>query len=150
MEKSKLPKIYLALKIIGIVLGLTGIALLIIGLTKKTPSMAEDGWFEANAERGQLIFGGVSCFFIGLFLTISGFFPTMAKIQIKTKKHIMDTNSEDLKDIVDTGTDIVEGGVKKIVKSIKDADQIKYCSNCGKKIEKTANFCQYCGSKQKE
>lgn len=150
MKENKAPKVYLILKIIGFLMIAVGAVLIIVGLIQNVPSMGDDSWFNASTTRMGLIFGGLACCLFGIFLTITGFTPSIMKVQIKTQKHVINENADDLKNIADTGADIVSGGVGKIVKTVKDnIKDNKFCKFCGKEIDGESIYCPFCGKKQK-
>lgn len=146
---QKKPKIFLVLKILASVLIVAGIVLIIIGATMDNPDMSSSGWFDAQSSRNGFIFCGVGVLIVGIFLLLTAFVPSFQKINIKTKKYIIDQNKEDLQDISSQAADIVSPAVTKVTKAVKDgARQSKFCKDCGAKIDEDAKFCPFCGKKQ--
>lgn len=148
-NQAKKPKIFLVLKILASVLIVAGIVLIIIGATMNNPDMSSSGWFDAQSSRNGFIFGGVGVLIVGIFLLLTAFVPSFQKINIKTKKYIIDQNKEDLQDISSQTADIVSPAVTKVTKAVKDGvEQSKFCKDCGAKIDEDAKFCPFCGKKQ--
>lgn len=145
--KEKLPKIYLVLKILGIILCLAGLALLI------TSFCVDDSFSEMEKSVG-FMFGGMVGLMIGIIMMSIGFTPNMQKLMIKTQKHIINENREDLKDIANTQADVSKGAVKTVAGAVKEGmteevvEEKMFCKHCGKEIDKDSKFCQYCGKEQ--
>ena len=167
--KTKLPTIFIVLRIIALLLLATGITLVVIG------SKNDDARFMIPG-----IFGLILCLFLGII----SFIPSIQKTSIKTEKYIMETSKEDLKDllsttmgigigatsdaideneddfrnVVDKGSDIASGGLFKTARTIGrgikqgfgDAKGQKdvYCKYCGASIDSDSVFCKQCGRKQ--
>lgn len=140
-KKSKFTTAFLILKIIGPILIIAGIVCFVI-------SNSNFGNFENDNFMTYAIIGGI-CLFIGFICTAFGFVPDIAKLNIKLAKHIQNENKDDLKDIVDTGTDIVGEATTKTAKNIKKGlKDTKFCKNCGEEIEADSKFCSHCGAEQ--
>lgn len=142
-NQNKPPKIFLALKIVAGILIVLGIVLFIMSFTIGDS-------FEAKASSMGLRFGGIVCFIFGLFFMFIGFTPNIQKTMIKTQKHILNENKEDLKDIADTSADVSKDAVKTVAGAVKDGltEEKMFCKHCGKEIDKDSKFCQYCGKEQ--
>ena len=142
-NQNKPPKIFLALKIVAGILVVLGIVLFIMSFTIGDS-------FEAEASSIGLRFGGIVCFIFGLFFMFIGFTPNIQKTMIKTQKHILNENKEDLKDIADTSADVSKDAVKTVAGAVKDGltEEKMFCKHCGKEIDKDSKFCQYCGKEQ--
>ncbi len=140
-KKSKPPKLYLILKIIGTILILAGIALIIVSLAIKGENI--------EATRMGYRFGGICGIIIGGFLLYAGFLPLLQKNMIKTQKHIIETNKSDLKDISSDAGDIASQSAKKMATAVKEGlEDKKYCKYCGEAIDSDSIFCPYCGKQQ--
>ena len=142
-NKSKPPKIFLAIKIVAGTLIVLSIVLFILSFT-----MSDS--FETEASSMGLRFGGITCLIFGMFFMFIGFTPSIQKTMIKTQKHILNENKEDLKDIVDTQADVSKDAVKTVAGAVKDGleEDKMFCKHCGKEIDKDSKFCQYCGKEQ--
>lgn len=151
MKNLKTPKIYLILKIIGICLIALGVVLVVVGAIYYVPGMGEDGWFDETTKQSGLIFGGIACLLFGIFITFIGFAPNIEKTRIKTERYVIEENKEDLTDIANSKAEIKKDSVKTYAKAVKDGlkeEETKYCTNCGKKIDKDAKYCPECGAEQ--
>lgn len=141
MEKNNKPKLFLILKIIGII----GI---IIGIYGITLSIGGFGDFESN---DFMIGGFMTTFglFIGISCTVGGFIPELAKLRTKTAKYIQEQNKEDLTDIASNTADITSEAITKTTKAIKKGlKDTKFCKHCGSEIDKDSKFCTECGKEQ--
>ena len=168
-NKSKLPTIYIVLRIISILMLVAGVIFLIIGLTKNVPSMGQDGWFEASTSKSRTTFTGIGLLMFGGFLLYFSLAPTISKIVIKTQRYIVNENKDDLKGTMEDVTEIGMHGLNKnkdelhgIIKTGSQAffegknaaneqgssKETIFCSNCGKKINENSKFCRHCGSPQ--
>ena len=148
-KQVKKPKIFLVLKILASILIVAGIVLIIVGAVMGNPEMSSDGWFDAQTSRYGCIFGGVAAIMIGAGLLFAAFAPSIHKMNIKTKKYIIDQNKEDLQDISTQNAEIVSPGVTKVTKAVKEGlEEKKFCKECGAKIDADAKFCPTCGKKQ--
>ena len=135
---SNKPKHFLVFKIIGIagvLLAMTGIALVIIGF----------GNFESNLFLigGVLMPIGFMSGVIGLFI---GFSPEIAIMRTKSIKYIQTQNKDDLADIAENTAEITSGMVKTTVRAMNEAmrDTV-YCKHCGATIDSDSKFCSSCG-----
>ena len=148
-ENNKLPKIYMVLKIIGFSLLILGIILLILSFV-----LFKEQTFDSNVSKMGLRFGGACSIIFSFVFNFIGFSPNIAKLQVKTKKYLINENKEDLTDISSVSGDIAEPHVKKITKAVKEqltdesGENKKYCKYCGKPIDSDAIFCDKCGKKQ--
>ncbi len=71
--------------------------------------------------------------------------------QIKATKYVLDDNKKDLKNIVDTGTDISKDALKTTISVIKEGlseEKNIYCKYCGEEIDDDSKYCKNCGRKQ--
>ena len=150
MKENKEPGVYLFLRIIGFALLAIGIIVLIVSLLQKTPSMGDSGWYEAESARSGGICAGIGCILISIFLILMGFMPSFKKIEIQTKKYIMNENKEDLTNILDTTTDISKDAIVKTTKAVKKglAEDTMFCKHCGEVIDSDSKFCNKCGKEQ--
>lgn len=141
-NKSKPPKLFLAIKIVAGILIALGIVLFILSFTMI-------GSFDAEVS-SMLRFGGITCFIFGMFFMFIGFTPSIQKTMIKTQKHILNENKEDLKDIADTQAEVSKDAVKTVANAVKDGleEEKMFCKHCGKEIDKDSKFCQHCGKEQ--
>lgn len=112
-NKSKPPKLFLAMKIVAGILIALGIVLFILSFTLRSS-------FETEASSMGLRFGGITCLIFGMFFMFIGFTPSIQKTMIKTQKHILNENKEDLKDIVGTQADVSKDAVKTVAGAVKD------------------------------
>ena len=167
--KTKLPTIFIVLRIIALLLLATGITLVVIGSKNDEAKFMIPG-----------IFGLILCLFLGVI----SFIPSIQKTSIKTEKYIMETTKDDLKDllsttmgigigatsdaidgnedelrnVVDKGSDIASGGIFKSAKAfakgfksgLGDAQGQAdvYCKYCGASIDADSVFCKKCGRQQ--
>ena len=167
--KTKLPTIFIVLRIIALLLLATGITLVVIGSKNDEAKFMIPG-----------IFGLILCLFLGVI----SFIPSIQKTSIKTEKYIMETSKEDLKDllsttmgigigatsdaidgnedelrnVVDKGSDIASGGIFKTARAfgrgIKESfggtkgQADAYCKYCGASIDADSVFCKKCGRQQ--
>ena len=166
--KTKLPTIFIVLRIIALLLLATGITLVVIG-SKNDNAIIMLG-----------IFGLILCLFLGVI----SFIPSIQKTSIKTEKYIMESSKEDLKDllsttmgigigatsdaidgnedelrnVVDKGSDIASGGIFKSAKAFAkgfksgfgdaQGQSDAYCKYCGASIDADSVFCKKCGRQQ--
>ena len=136
-QKKKRKPIY----IIGAVLFFVGFAMFLFDLILV-------GSFVVGPILGVV---GMICIVIGSILGA----PLLTKVTTKYNKTIVDYAKEDITDLNTTMADTKIPATKKIVKAVKEslADdidvEVKYCTNCGRKLPKDANFCDKCGAKQK-
>jgi len=137
-EKTKIPKAFIVIRIIGFIL----------------LAVAVCSFIAAGVADIFALFpvGGVGLV-IGIFLTIVSFMPNLQKLAIKTSKYIIEENKQDLKDISSSGAEIVSEGVTKVTKAVKkglteDDSEKMYCKYCGGKIDKDSKFCSFCGGEQ--
>ncbi len=109
----------------------------------------DDSFSEMEKSVG-FMFGGMVGLMIGIIMMSIGFTPNMQKLMIKTQKHIINDNREDLKDIANTQADVSKDAVKTVASAVKDGleDEKMFCKHCGKEIDKDSKFCQYCGKEQ--
>ena len=166
--KTKLPTIFIVLRIMVVLLLATSITLVVIG-SKNDNAIIMLG-----------IFGLILCLFLGVI----SFIPSIQKTSIRTEKYIMESSKEDLKDllsttmgigigatsdaidgnedelrnVVDKGSDIASGGIFKSAKAFAkgfksgfgdakgQADV--YCKYCGASIDADSVFCKKCGRQQ--
>ncbi len=148
-QKPKLPKVYLVLKIVGSILFLIGLILFILSFV-----IFNEREFNSEVSSMGMRFGGLTCIIFSLVIIFMGFSPSIAKINVKTRKYVMDQNKEDLQDISSMGGDIASPGVSKVAGAVKDVfdgsddPNSKYCKFCGKKIDNDAIYCDKCGKKQ--
>ena len=142
-NKSKPPKLFLAIKIVAGILIALGIVLFIL-------SFIMSDSFETEASSMGLRFGGITCFIFGMFFMFIGFTPSIQKATIKTHKHILEETKEDLKDIAGTQAEVSKDAVKTVASAVKDGleDEKMFCKHCGKEIDKDSKFCQHCGKEQ--
>ena len=142
-NKSKPPKLFLAIKIVAGILIALGIVLFILSFTMI-------GSFETEVSSMGLRFGGITCFIFGMFFMFIGFTPSIQKTMIKTQKHILNENKEDLKDIADTQAEVSKDAVKTVANAVKVGleEEKMFCKHCGKEIDKDSKFCQHCGKEQ--
>ncbi len=161
-NKTQKPKIFLILRIIAIVLLITGIVLLVKSFNHDVPAMGESGWFEAESTQAGFRFGGITCIFISLPVFCWSFIPDIRKMSIRTAKYLQQETKDDIKDILDTNMDITRDARQETVDMLADGisktrgnntetttatKKTKYCSNCGGKISATSKFCEHCGTK---
>lgn len=70
---------------------------------------------------------------------------------LKTKKNIIDKNSEDIAYINQKEAELKSAGVRTTAKAIKegftDSDSV-YCKHCGASIDSDSKFCKKCGKEQ--
>ena len=166
--KTKLPTIFIVLRIVVVLLLATSITLIVIGSKND------------NAIIMMGIFGLMLCLFLGVI----SFIPSIQKTSIKTEKYIMETSKEDLKDllsttmgigisatsdaideneddlrnVVDKGSDIASGGIFKSAKAFAkgfksgfgdaQGQADAYCKYCGASIDADSVFCKKCGRQQ--
>ena len=166
--KTKLPTIFIVLRIIALLLLATGITLIVIG----------------SKNDNSIIMIGIFGLFLCLFLGVISFIPSIQKTSIKTEKYIMETTKDDLKDllsttmgigigatsdaidgnedelrnVVDKGSGIASGGIFKSAKAfakgfksgLGDAQGQTdvYCKYCGASIDADSVFCKKCGRQQ--
>lgn len=147
-NKTNEPKAFSVMRILGAILLVCGIPLVVVG-----------GLLGLESSLFWLMFVGVGFLFVGLSILFVGCWPLIDRLAIKTTKHMMSSNKEDLKDIADTGADIVDGALGKTAKSItrgikqglNDTEEAttkaKYCKHCGAKIDEDSKFCKECGGK---
>lgn len=155
-QKTKIkntPKFFIILRIIAGLLIAGGITLIILGATKQVPNMGDPGWFDAEAAKGDLIFGGVACLSFGVVILFAGFMPlihkSMSKVTIQTTSEILDENKQELKNIADAQAEISKDAIKVTAKSVKEGIiNTKYCKECGKEIAEDSKFCKHCGTQQ--
>ena len=94
---------------------------------------------------------GMLCIVIGSVLGA----PLLTKLTTKYNKTIVDYAKEDITDLNTTVADTKIPATKKVVKAVKESldndidGEVKYCTNCGRKLSKDANFCDKCGTEQK-
>ena len=155
--KEQKPKtINKAVAILGVVLLCIGLILFlscfVTNIVGGAPSSPEEGHrqFVSFGIRG---FGGFLLIAVGSFL----FIPVFTKYGAKYSNYAAKYAKEDLTNLANTSADITGPAVKKIAKSakegwedetdIQDGQDTKFCSNCGKRIKKSANFCEHCGTK---
>ena len=167
-RKTKLPTIFIVLRIIAVVLLATCITLIVIG----------------SKNDNSIIMIGIFGLFLCLFLGVISFIPSIQKTSIKTEKYIMETTKDDLKDllsttmgigigatsdaidgnedelrnVVDKGSDIASGGIFKAARAfgrgIKESfggakgQADVYCKYCGASIDADSVFCKKCGRQQ--
>ena len=167
--KTKLPTIFIVLRILVVLLLATCITLVVIG------SKNDDARFMIPG-----ILGLILCLFLGVI----SFIPSIQKTSIKTEKYIMETTKDDLKDllsttmgigicatsdaidgnedelrnVVDKGSDIASGGIFKTARAfgrgIKESfggakgQADAYCKYCGASIDADSVFCKKCGRQQ--
>lgn len=139
-KKTKLPKIFIVLRIIAGLLIAVGIVLFILSFTLQV---------DAGASMG-IRFGGMTCFIFGFVIMFWGLAPSIQKTMIKTQKHIVSENKEDLKDIANVSADISKDAVKTTAGAVKEGLTMEkmFCKHCGKEIDKDSKYCQYCGKEQ--
>lgn len=145
-EKIKEPKLFLALRIIGLSSIVIGVILVILGTVLKKPT----GWGDTTTSYFELRASGLFILvLLGFGATAFGFMPKISKFQAKTDRYIQQETKSVRKDIATTNAEINEEGVKKAAKAIKEGltEEI-YCKHCGKKIESDSKFCKYCGKEQ--
>ncbi len=166
--KTKLPTIFIVLRIMVVLLLATSITLVVIG----------------SKNDNAIIMMGIFGLILSLFLGVISFIPSIQKTSIKTEKYIMETSKEDLKDllsttmgigigatsdaidsnedelrnVVDKSSDIASGGIFKSAKAFAkgfksgfgDAQgQLDaYCKYCGASIDADSVFCKKCGRQQ--
>lgn len=155
-QKTKIkntPKLFIILRIIAGLLIAGGITLIVLGATKQVPNMGDPGWFDAEAAKGDLIFGGVACLIFGVVILFAGFMPlihkSMSKVVIHTTNQILEENKQELKDMADTKAEISADALKTTARAVKQGlTDTVYCKDCGKEIDKDSKFCRYCGKPQ--
>lgn len=148
-KKTKMPKVFLILGLVSLILLAVGVSLIIIGAIQKVPEMGETGWFEAETTKSNFIFGGSVCLGFGLVLLISSFTPLFHKVSVKTTKYIMSETKEDLTEIADMSADIASPIITKTVGAVKEEFRdTKYCKHCGAKIDEDSKYCSECGKRQ--
>ncbi len=148
-KQNKLPKIFLIMRIVSIVLAVVGLSLLIVGLCVNVPEMSDDGWFGSSQQKMGLCFGGGVCLIFSLVTAIWSFTPAIQRVAIKTQKYVMNENKEDLSEIADTSADISQNAITKTAKAVKNGlKDTKFCKHCGKEIDADSVFCRHCGKKQ--
>ncbi len=145
-QKPKLPKVYLILKIVGAILFVTGLVLFILSFV-----LFNSREFGDEVSSMGMRFGGLVCLIFSFVIIFAGFSPNIAKLNVKTKKYVLDQNKEDLQDISSMSGDIATPGVGKVAGAVKDVfddKNSKFCKYCGEKIDNDAIYCDKCGKKQ--
>ena len=176
-QKAELPKIFLILRIVALILFITGVTLVVLACTAFA---TYDDFFGLEPSFGCLV-PGVVCVFFAIPCTVIGFLPSINKVAIKTSKYIQESNKEDLTDlmstgmgiginatsqainkneddirnIADKGADIMSGPVETLSRSVgrgfregyATADTM-FCKHCGATIDRDSKFCSECGGQQ--
>ena len=138
MSKNNKPKHFLILKIIGAILILLAIAGFVLTFNN----------FD-NFENNYCMIGSFMTIF-GLMLGIpclaKGFSPEITKMNTKSAKYIQQETKDDVKDIINTTTEITKDAITKTTSAIKKGLQdVKFCKHCGAQIDADSKFCSVCG-----
>ena len=140
---SNKPKHFLVCKILGFILLAVAIAGFVLSFTHFGKFESDNNWFII----GNIVSG--FSLVIAFFLLSIGFMPNIARGYTKATKYIQDANKDTLSDIASTQADIIEKGLEKSAKTIKNTlSKTKICSECGAKITSDAKFCSKCGKPQ--
>ena len=144
-EKDKLKK----RGTLGLILIIIGAILLILDFFILVP-------FSENFSPIYVLlgFGGMIILSIGSILRL----PSMSEKMLKLSKSIQYANKKDLEDSANLSAEISAKATRKLGKAFKEGvneadaenenEGKKFCSKCGKKINKSARFCPNCGEKQ--
>lgn len=133
--KSKF-KLFLFLKIFGVVLLVPAITLIVIAVTSDP--------FENSGCFG----GAMFCIFAALTCLIFGFIPQIRKAQLKLMKQFQEDNMEDLTSISNNNAKINEQAVANTASAIKKGlNEEHFCESCGAKVSDNDKFCSFCGNK---
>ena len=173
--KTKLPKLFIILRIIATILIVVGIVLLVLGITKSSPSMGSSGWFDAESSKYGLIFGGGACLIIGGVLLFFGFVTSLFKVGVKAQRHllnetqvdlaglasstiklekkIIEENKDDLKNMSDMGADISKDAIRTTAGAVREGlfggqtpTSSEAVSRYAKSSSSHAKYCKHCGS----
>ena len=140
-DENKKPAHLLVLKIIGFI----GIAVAIVGFV-----MVINGF--GDFEHNTFMLGGFLASvgtFVGVACLVCGFRPEIVRLSTKTAKYVQEDVKEDLTDMAETGSKIVEGAVKNITRAAIDGlKQTKFCKYCGAEIDEDSVYCNKCGREQ--
>lgn len=148
-------------KLIKLLLRITGLALLIVGITLSIIGFANFGNFENNLF-GLTIFG-LPCVAFGIGITVFSFNQSIARFVKNEHAPIINEHSEDIAPAIKNYASAAMDGViddEAIVCECgsKNDKNAKFCSNCGialtvvchnckKSMGKGSNFCDECGAK---
>ena len=145
-KKQKLPKIFIVLRILSLIMLIAGTVLIVLLMTV---------FKVGEASSMGVRFGGITLIIFSFVAAFMGFSTSIAKAQIKAQKYVVSQSKEDLKDVSEMHGDIMSPTSEKVARAVKKglseevpSEEHKYCKECGKEIDKDAKFCEHCGHKQ--
>ena len=97
-KKQKLPKIFIVLRILSLIMLIAGIVLIVLSMTV---------FKVGEASSMGVRFGGITLIIFSFVAAFIGFSTSIAKAQIKAQKHVISQSKEDLKDISEMHGDIM-------------------------------------------
>ena len=142
-KKQKLPKIFIVLRILSLIMLIAGIVLIVLSMTV---------FKVGEASSMGVRFGGITLIIFSFVAAFIGFSTSIAKAQIKAQKYVVTQTKEDLKDVAEIHGEIIEPVSEKAARGAKKGfaqeEEKKFCKMCGLEIDKDAKFCEHCGAKQ--
>ena len=155
--ENKQNSIKKALKIIGPILAVIGLALTIVGFVNFFTTLGDSSF----PKLFFLSFIGLPLLGIGTGITFTAFRQEISKYYVKETAPILNQAAKDIAPAIQTMTNAVkEGLTEKVVCSCGKENDFtdKYCTECGTPLvplcpkcnavlEKDAKFCDQCGEK---
>ena len=142
-KKQKLPKIFIVLRILSLIMLIAGIVLIVLSMTV---------FKVGEASSMGVRFGGITLIIFSFVAAFIGFSTSIVKAQIKAQKYVVTQTKEDLKDVAEIHGEIIEPVSEKAARGAKKGftqeEEKKFCKMCGLEIDKDAKFCEHCGAKQ--